>query len=53
MLDVDKRLIYRLCFAQYIELEEFVSIFWQGAEYEEFVKAAITDNEVQFVETND
>ncbi|KAK3131702.1 hypothetical protein QOZ80_6AG0510150 [Eleusine coracana subsp. coracana] len=26
---------------------------FEGAEYEEFLKAAITDNEVQFVETND
>ncbi|KAL6606696.1 hypothetical protein ACP70R_042349 [Stipagrostis hirtigluma subsp. patula] len=26
---------------------------FEGAEYEEFVKAATTDNEVQFVETND
>jgi protein disulfide-isomerase A1 len=25
----------------------------QGAEYEEFVKAAITEDEVQFVETSD
>jgi protein disulfide-isomerase A1 len=27
--------------------------FWQGADHEEFVKAATTDNEVQFVETSD
>lgn len=30
-----------------------ISIFLQGAEYEEFVKAATTDDEVQFVETSD
>jgi hypothetical protein len=31
-----------------------VSIFlWQGAEHEEFVKAATAENEVQFVETTD
>lgn len=24
---------------------------WQGPDYDEFVKAAITDNEIQFVET--
>ena len=30
-----------------------ISIFWQGAEHEEFVKTATTDNEVQFVETSD
>ena len=30
-----------------------ISIFWQGAEHEEFVKAATSDNEVQFVETSD
>jgi protein disulfide-isomerase A1 len=30
-----------------------ISIFWQGAEHEEFVKAATADNEVQFVETSD
>ncbi|XP_072958839.1 protein disulfide isomerase-like 1-5 [Typha angustifolia] len=26
---------------------------YEGPEYEEFVKAAVTDNEIQFVETND
>jgi hypothetical protein len=40
--------VHRVCFITYIHL------FWgQGAEYEEFVKAATSENEVQFVETND
>lgn len=30
----------------------FVLFFFQGHDYEEFVKAATADNEIQFVETN-
>lgn len=31
----------------------YQTILLQGTEYEEFVKAATTDNEIQFVETKD